>query len=166
MAKTRRATASLVMACALCALAPGAALAGTLDQQQTTADTVSIVELGDSEAQTFTAGLSGGIDQVDLLLAKSGSISLPLSVEIRDVSGGNPGTTVLASQSVPASSIPGTAAFVSVSFATPAPVAAGTQYAIVLYSSSGVAYNWSVSNAEAYSGGLICSHRQLLPPAG
>jgi hypothetical protein len=136
-------------------MTPGASLAGTLDQQQTVSDTTAVIHSGSSTAQTFTAGLSGGVDQVDLKLAASGSPTYNLSIEIRDVSGGAPGAMVLASRSVPASSVPGTAAFVSINFALPAPVAAGTQYAIVAYSStpSGNEYSWSISSANPYAGG-------------
>jgi len=139
----------------LALVAPGASLAGTLDQQQTVSDTTAVIHSGSTTAQTFTAGLSGGVDQVDLKLAASGSPTSYLSVEIRGVSGGSPGATVLASRSVPASSVPGTAAFVPINFAPPAPVAAGTQYAIVAYSStsSGIDYSWSISSANPYAGG-------------
>ena len=81
----------------------GADVAGTLDQQQTnfggTDLTISSVS---SWAQTFTAGVSGKLDQFDLFLSKTGSPSAPLSIEVRDVSAGALGGTVLASSSLPA----------------------------------------------------------------
>lgn len=77
-----------VLACAACVLAPGAALGGTLDQQQTDFSVgTATIDSGESPAQTFTAGLSGGIDQVVLYLETSGTATAPLNVEIRDVSG-------------------------------------------------------------------------------
>ena len=121
-----------------------------------------------SDAQTFTAGLSGGVDQVDLQLEKILTPTAPLSVEIRDVSGGAPGSMVLASQSVPGSSVPGSPAFVSINFATPAPVVAGTQYAIVAYSSTNStnAYAWSYSaTANPYAGG-VGLYTLTSPPSG
>jgi hypothetical protein len=142
--------------CAGCLLAPGVALGGTLDQQQTDGSgSNSAIFSGQSDAQTFTAALSGGVDQVDLELQKT-LTPTPLSVEIRNVSGGAPGGMVLASQSVPGSSVPASPAFISINFATPAPVVAGTQYAIVAYSSTDIVndYGWADSaTANPYAGG-------------
>jgi hypothetical protein len=146
------------------------ASAGTLDQQQTDASGgVGVVVRGgasdDSLAQTFTAGRSGGLDEVDLLLAQgAGSATAPMTVEIRNASGGSPGTAVLAAASVPATAIPalpfdmpGPNDFGNVSFhfAAPAPVTAGTQYAIVAYTAeSSDAYFWAVGGAlDPYAGG-------------
>ena len=161
--------ATLIVLCAGCLLAPGVALAGTLDQQQTDGSGGnSAIFSGQSDAQTFTAGLSGGVDQVDLQLQKA-LTPTPLSVEIRNVSGGVPGDMVLASQSVPGSSVPGSPAFVPIHFANPAPVVAGTQYAIVAYSSTNITndYGWSYSpnGANPYAGGegLYTSNS---PPSG
>jgi hypothetical protein len=151
-------------------LAPGAALAGTLDQQQTDGSGGnSAIFSGQSDAQTFTAGLSGGVDRVDLQLETVATPTAPLTVEIRNVSGGMPGTTVLASQSVPGSSVPGTLAFVPINFATSAPVVAGTQYAIVAYSSTsnGSPYGWAFTpnGASLYTGGAGF-YTLTSPPSG
>jgi hypothetical protein len=155
--------------CVACGLAPGATLAGTLDQQQTDSSGASYaIASNGSLAQTFTAGLSGGVDQVDLNLQRFGSPTAPLSIEIRDVSGGVPGSTVLASHSVPISSVPTVRAFAPVSFATPAPVMAGIQYAIVAYSPTpfGNDYAWSVGGtANPYPGGAGFG-TPTFPPAG
>jgi hypothetical protein len=128
---------------------PAAAAAGTLDQQQPLAPGTGLqVTSTQSGAQTFTAGLTGGLDQVDLHLSGTGTgVTLPLTVEIRNASGGSPGATVLATASVPPSSVTTTAAFVPVSFATPAPVIAGTQYAIVAYSADVSPHIWAWSDA-------------------
>jgi hypothetical protein len=140
-------------------LTPGAALAGTLDQQQTDdAGTGFAVHAGLSVAQTFTAGIGGGLDRIDLDLRQfMGIPAAPLTVQIRDVSAGKPGNTTLASQSVVGSSVPASAAFVPIDFTPPAPVVAGTQYAIVAFSSAVIAtgaYAWSASAAEnPYAGG-------------
>ncbi|MGE5747161.1 MAG: choice-of-anchor R domain-containing protein [Solirubrobacterales bacterium] len=148
---------TLILACGVFMLAPGAALAGTLDQQQTDhAGTTANIQSASSWAQTFTAGLSGGLDQVDLYLGSFGAPAVPLYVEIRDVSGGVPGNTILASHLVPASGIPAAGAFVPINFAPPAPIVAGTQYAIVAYSSAsgGKIFTWGAStNANAYPAG-------------
>ena len=118
-----------------------------------------------SLAQTFTAGLSGGLDQVDLDIVPV-RYALPLTAEIRNVSGGAPGSTVLASQSVPAASIPASLYFVPFTFATPAPVVAGTQYAIVAYTSGSPGVDWwGVENPGLYAGGEIRSNPNS-PPSG
>lgn len=154
-------------------LVPGAASAGTLDQQQPTAgDPAGIVGPSSSSpqslAQTFTAGLSGLLDQVDLFLDDHfgpPSTTGPLTVEIRDTTGGFPGSIVLASASVPESSVPTTpAAFVAVTFAAPATVSAGVQYAIVAYTGGFDVYNWWTANADVYAGGQAC--RSLASPPG
>jgi hypothetical protein len=138
----------VLLICAACALAPGGALAGTLDQQQTSSEGAGFqIHSGQSVAQTFTAGLSGEIDQVDLDLEKSGAPTAPLTVEIRSVSGGVPDSTVLGTATVPASAVTlFPPAFVPVSFAVPAPVTAGTQYAIVAYAATAQSdrYEWSL----------------------
>ena len=131
----------------LAAIAPGAAQAGTLDQQQTSSLGLGYqINSGQSVAQTFTAGLSGEIDQVDLNVDKTGAPTAPLSVEIRPVSGGAPGSTVLSASTVPASAVGSyPPAFVQVNFAAPAPVTAGTQYAIDAYAATPQTdrYEWS-----------------------
>jgi hypothetical protein len=152
--------------CAICVLTPGAALAGTLDQQQTAFDAgTGTIESGDTPAQTFTAGLSGGIDQVDLHLEDHGATT-PVTVEIRDTSGGAPGATVLAAQSIPASSISVTPSWVTVNFATPAPVTAGIQYAVLAYSSPismPQHYEWGYAG-DVYAGGRFTYASSLSGP--
>jgi hypothetical protein len=155
----RRATRSLMSigmsVIGLAMIAPGPALAGVLDQQQTsTGGGGPQISSSSSASQTFTAGVSGELDQVDLSLGSNGPIA-PLTIEIRNVSGGAPGSTILASHSVPISSVPVTHAFVPVSFIAPVPVVAGTQYAIVAYSftGSGQYYVWTGSGSDSYAGG-------------
>jgi hypothetical protein len=147
--------AIVAVACAACALAPATALAGTLDQQQTNASAGYVgIGSGQSGAQTFTAGLSGSLDRVDLVLQKIGDPTAPLNVEIRNASGGVPGTTVLASESV-STAIGASPVFVAIGFLSPAAVVAGTQYSIVLWSVADPfnSYGWRNSSGEAYAGG-------------
>jgi hypothetical protein len=145
---------------------PGTALAGTLDQQQTNAGggTYALSNVV-SHAQTFTAGVSGGVDQVDLDLATVTTLD-PLTVEIRNVAGGAPGTTVLASGSTPSTSaVP--LAFVPIHFATPAPVVAGTQYAIVAWTQDTAGgWGWGHSAADSYTGGTAFTLNAPVPPTG
>jgi hypothetical protein len=139
--------------------AAASATAGTLDQQQSTvAPMATNAHSTQSVAQTFTAGLSGKLDQVDLNLNMSGSPPVPLIVDLRDVSGGLPGNAILASQMVLSSGVvafPGSG-WVSFVFPTPAPVTAGTQYAIVAHSAAVFpqTYAWSQGmGTDPYAGG-------------
>jgi hypothetical protein len=131
-------------------VAPSAAQAGTLDQQQTnTGGGATPLPL----AQTFTAGISGELDRVDLNVVRAAiGTTDPLTVEIRNVdAGGAPGSTVLASASVPAATVPfSSPGWVEVTFASPAVVQAGTQYAIVVAPDP---YGWWRSGGGGYAGG-------------
>ncbi len=144
----------------LLVLASGAiaAQADTLDQQQTGA----IIAQGIagpsnmypvSEAQTFTAGLSGWIGRVQLWVSGDDSDTGGLTVEIRTVSSGAPSATVLASTSVPAAAISSTGGWAEADFSSPAPVSSGTQYAIVAYAGGSDVLGWYSENGNPYAGG-------------
>ena len=148
------------MAVSATLLFPTLAMAGTLDQQQPLVGSMDVnAHSTQSVAQTFTAGLTGGLDQVDLNLDQSGSPPVPLTVELRDVAAGLPGSTVLASENVLSSSVvasPGSG-WVSFAFPTPVPVTAGTQYAIVAHSVAVFpqTYAWKVGiGTDPYPGGV------------
>ena len=137
------------------------ASAGTLDQSQPNA-IPGFEPVGGTHgaAQTFTAGLSGPLDQVDISIA--GMDCTPdLLVEIRTVdSGGTPTGTILAVAAVSRASIPDNVgatppgAMTSVSFSAPAVVTAGIQYAIVLPGvSPDTCYAFYVADGNPYSGG-------------
>jgi hypothetical protein len=162
----------VLVSAALAALVLGAAAsasAGTLDQQQTSFNSsLSLTSApAHSGAQTFTAGIGGGLDQADLNLLTVGTPPSTVTVEIRTTSAGIPTATVLATGTIPTSAIGTTGAFVPVTFATPAAVTAGTQYALVAYSpgSSGNAVAWSYDIAgNLYSGGKRFLNADLVPP--
>jgi hypothetical protein len=156
-----------VLAVCFAALVPGTALADTLDQQQPNGGSDTKVGSVESLAQTFTAGLTGGLDRVELLLGYPESDSAPdaaLTVEIRNASGGSPGSTVLATGSVPASAVSSTDAWIPVTFATAPPVTAGTQYAIVAYSPVDNTHNyfWALEFSNPYPAGA--SFDSAYPP--
>ena len=147
-------------------LAPGMARAsGTLDQSQTDfsgggggiAGPDNTFNGPESSAQTFTAGLTGGVDRVDLFLGGTTVLpTAPVTVEIRDTSSGTPGSTVLASASVPSASVSPYGSWVEVDFSSPAPVTSGTQYAIVAYTGDNGTfpyYVWAGGLGDPYSGG-------------
>jgi hypothetical protein len=141
-----------LVSAAMLAIVPSTS-AGTLDQSQPGIRTnaATIVSDNSPKAQTFTSGLTGGLDQVDIAIGRTASfITATLVVEIRAVSGGIPSGPPLATANIPAANVPEAqfpAAFYSIPFASPAPVTAGVQYAIVASSSScGLAncYMWAL----------------------
>lgn len=119
---------------------PVAAL-GTLDQQQTSEeDNAHFIYATVEAAQIFTAGITGQLDHVDLLLntgpdlGGSGTPDSDLTVEIWTTAGGLPASPVPgATGTVLAANIPkGQPTWAQVAIS--APSVAGTQYAIVLSS--------------------------------
>jgi hypothetical protein len=148
----RLAAVSVVVCSAVLVAAPAAG-AGVLDQSQPVlTNSASFASSTIVTAQTFTAGLSGRLDQVDLAVTRAGaSAATPLNVEIRTVAAGLPTSVVLGSTTVPTASFPVGSlpnAFVSVPLPAPVPVSAGTQYAVVLSSANcGFAncFNWNIS---------------------
>jgi hypothetical protein len=163
----RALTAIGISVAGLAVLGPATALAGTLDQQQTD-DGSALYTMGtaQNDAQTFTAGVSGAVDQVDLDVRQISTL-VPLTVQIRNVSAGAPGTTVLAGGSIPSTGA-APLAFVPIHFATPAPVAAGTQYAIVAFAADTQgAWSWGHSvAADPYAGGSPFRNIGAPPPTG
>ena len=121
--------------------APSAAQIGTLDQEST--GTGSISYRGSDLSQTFTAGRTGSLTQVDVLLHRFSSFTTNFTVEIRAVTatGAPTGTdtvgtgTVLASKALPSTGIStdlSAPTWVSVDFASPPAVTSGTSYAILV----------------------------------
>ena len=145
-------------------------MAGTVDQQQTDhADGSRAISADGSLAQTFEAGASGALDQVDLYLTAFNSPTADMNVQIRAVSGGSPGDTALASQTLPASAVPGDpGGFVAFHFAAPASVVAGTQYALVAYSAAVFPHDdaWTTSSATNPYGNGAPFTNPLSPPSG
>jgi hypothetical protein len=170
----RRSRAFLIAAVAAVAalIAPASASAGTLDQQQTISNFGGLqVANNNSKAQTFTAGLTGQLDQVDLALSLM-NVSTPLTVQICDGSDTAPGDTVLASASLPTSAATSSESFVPITFASPASVTAGTQYSIVALNDGPAAANawfWyagKTDTASAYEGGTLYSSPDDVSPGG
>jgi Ca2+-binding RTX toxin-like protein len=137
---------------------------GPVDQEQLVATSGIIVGSDFSNAQVFTAGVTGSLDQVDLFLSEV-SATEALVVEIRNASGGVPGTTVLASANVEPANVPADPAFVSVGFNQA--VEANTQYAIVVYGSQSDEYRWFRSaDSGSYSAGNSYQQSDAPPVAG
>jgi hypothetical protein len=136
--RARALSAAVFVSAALLAVVSSSA-AGVLDQSQPVLSNIStdISDL-DNLAQTFTSGRTGALDQVDVAVGRVAA-SASLRVEIRPVSSGVPSGPALASETLPAASVPPfdvPTPFVSVPLVPPAPVTAGVRYAIVVSSSS------------------------------
>jgi hypothetical protein len=145
------------------ATVPTARAAGTLDQSVVI--TPGVAAFGPALAQTFTAGISGNLDQVDLMMYRSGSPG-DLTVQIRSVFAGVPSDNVLASARVVEGSVgtdPFPSAFVSIPLSPPAPVSSGVQYAIVWLSPGccpdDIYYAWTLSELNPYAGGELFAIR-------
>lgn len=126
----------IVLACfALPGIGRAAGSPGLIDQSQETQTDLNSTPLVGTQigGQTFTAGRTGLLDQVDLLFSRYGSPGT-LTVEIRAVAGGLPSASVLASVVVPLSTLaadPYAFTWLSVRVAPGVQVVAGSQYAIV-----------------------------------
>ena len=96
-------------------------------------------------AQTFTAGITGGLDRADLLLSKEGSPTANVTIQIRTTSAGKPTANVLATGTIAPAAVPTSPAssFVPVTFSPPAAVSAGIQYALVAFAPEpAIPNNW------------------------
>jgi hypothetical protein len=140
-------------------LAAGAT--GTLDQSmEIQTDLNGVMLVGQQfAAQTFTAGLSGPLDQIDLRLTRYGEPT-HLIVEIRPVEYGYPTATVLASANVFAdrlNSDPYTYEWIPVALSPAPTVTAGSEYAIVVRDSGGNSgwnfFMWADTNGSPYTAG-------------
>jgi hypothetical protein len=181
MTSARRRFLAATLSAALLGFAASPALAGTLDQSQTSgSDSADGIGTGLDQStgqggtlqqgQTFTAGPSGALDQADLYLERNcTSPGSDVSVQVRTVSGNPavPTSTALATASVPAASVPSSPGWVTVLFATPAPVSAGTHYALVAAASGATCpvspslwatgYFWGFTFQDLYGGGTRVS---------
>ena len=175
--RLRRVLGYAAVAAALMAVLAGGATAGTLDQMQARFGSAKgLVGTWDDSAgtpilqsQSFTSGLTGKLDQVDLPLRAVGNPRRDLTVEIRTVADGAPTTTVLASTVVPQAAVPAffgpesdftTFSFKPVVFASPASVRRGTSYAIVLVATGAAPtiytpnrYEWAGVSTDEYPAG-------------
>ena len=148
---------------ALCATAVVAADPGAPDQSQAISPpniafaprNVTYV------AQTYTAGLSGTLDQVDLLLSRLDPLDRNLIVQIQATVAGLPSGVVLDTAHVTPAQVP-VSNFPDLSV-VPVPLpgsqsVAGTQYAIVVSDPTaapfgGSQYLWGGSSGNPYAGG-------------
>ena len=147
---SRRVSALVIAVASLVAFTSGGALAtGTLDQHQTSTSGYTILWIpGVQLAQTFTSGVSGKLDSIDLNGTGNGH---PITIEIERVASGHPNGTVLDKQSLSLSD--GTWNHIALKSAVS--VAKGGKYAIVISQFTNVGWNGACSNAYSGGGALV-----------
>lgn len=145
MRRWRWAIPAAALTLAACATAAPARAAADPDQAQAAEDSNTMLFVYDPVllAQTFTAGIGGGLERVDLRLVRDPLAALPLVVQIRNVAAdGRPGNQVLASGPVAASAVPASdVGWVSATLPR-SPSVAGARYALVV-SAPGAPYGQS-----------------------
>ena len=155
----RLATAVAAVAAVL-ALSAGSALAApdTLDQHQETSDYAGGFDSGDYvTAQTFTAGISGGLDRVSLYGVTTDPNS-HLTVKLVE---GDPTGTILATNTDVA---PGSGGWFDATFSPNVHVTANSTYAIVFTGGGGIRVG-ATCGANAYVGGqALVSHGGVWQP--
>jgi len=152
------------------------AQATILDQSQEQFDNVRLVICQDwSIVQTFTAGLTGQLEKVDVSLDNMFAPDLyPSTVSIVNVIDGAPSGSVLGT--IYADGLIN--GFNSINFLSESIfLEAGTQYGIVLYNSdsdryAGTSTQWRSTNSDVYGGGSLWSYtngqwtQTVTPPDG
>jgi hypothetical protein len=112
-----------------------------------------------SLGQTFTAGLSGLLDHIDVAMLDGSTY--PTTVEIRDTASGMPGSNILGSVYMSSGFLPG---WTSIYFLSQSiPMSPGSMYSIVFWNNDPVftdgvkAYEYDPSNpsADPYPGGRL-----------
>lgn len=142
------------------AAVPSTAATGTLDQSQTSTSGLSVTAAGSQwVAQTFTAGVMGDLDQVDLFLRRTGNPG-DVTVQIQTASDSTPSGIVLSSATLSETAVTDDFAWVSFEFGAPVRVTAGTQYAIVLSAANAAGfpnalYTWNFVFGNPYAGGRL-----------
>jgi hypothetical protein len=130
--------------------------ASVLDQSQTNLTGFSGANFTSfGTAQTFTDGITGTLDHIELYL--NGSPDIPLVVDIKDTTlAGSPGADVLGSATLPAGSVPQAGEWATVTFSPAPAVSAGQLFAITLLAGPGStsqSWIWSGSASSTYSSG-------------
>ena len=97
--------------------------------------------------QTFRAGITGNLTKISVGLGLNSGTTGTVTVEIRNLNGANPGTTVLATATLGPVTNVGTAALYTTTFATPAAVVSGTSYSVVLRGNTGSVFSVRGSTA-------------------
>jgi hypothetical protein len=105
--------------------------------------------------QTFRAGITGNLTKITAGLGLTSGTSGTCTVEIRNLNGAQPGTTVLATATLGPVTNVGNVALYTTTFATPAAVVSGTTYSIVLRNSVGNTIFGVRGNASSLANGQL-----------
>jgi hypothetical protein len=133
--------------------------ASTLDQDIAfSTDSASWIYSAQSGGQSFTAGKSGPLSSVAIVLSNAGSAA-DLTVELTNASSDLPTGSALATATISSGDVPSwpSSGTVTATFSSPATVTAGEQYAILVTTSAtgsgGDHYEWNYDSSATYSGG-------------
>ncbi len=103
--------------------------------------------------QTFRAGITGNLTKISVGLGLNSGTTGTVTVEIRNLNGTNPGTTVLATGTLGPVTNVGSAALYTTTFATPAAVVSGTSYSVVIKGLSGSVFSVRSSGGSSLANG-------------
>lgn len=155
------------IALAVIAIAAGGADAAVLDQVSDTTEVSIITTINHhyDKAQTFTVGMDGVLQQLDLYLGRSSYYPVDLIIDIRETVAGLPledDANTLVSLVLSPGQVPADADWVSLDLGPDAPVvSAGDHLAIVLRAAAaGGDYWWYGDGSDSYGQGQLC-HRIL-----
>ena len=142
-------------------LLAGPAAAATVADQQSSGSVAgaSSSDAGSQSGQTFTAGVSGLLTRIDISeLSRGAGFGGSLTLNVLDAPSGMPVGSAIASQAIPASSVPLSYGQVTFAFSSPASIVAGRKYAFALVPQTGqVSYGLAIPGSyvggEAIQGG-------------
>ncbi|NDG96061.1 MAG: hypothetical protein EBY42_09670, partial [Actinobacteria bacterium] len=127
--------------------------ASTLDQDIAfSTSSMSWIYSAQSGGQSFTAGKSGPLSSVDIILSNAGSTD-DLTVELTNAASDLPTGSALATATISSGDVPSwpSTGTVTATFSSPATVTAGEQYAILVTTtatgSGGDHYEWSYDSS-------------------
>ena len=103
--------------------------------------------------QTFRAGITGNLTKISVGLGLNSGTTGTVTVEIRNLNGTNPGTTILATGTLGPVTNVGSAALYTTTFATPAAVVSGTSYSVVIKGGTGSVFSVRSSGGSSLANG-------------
>jgi uncharacterized repeat protein (TIGR01451 family) len=158
--RTRLVFSGVLIAVAILVGAGSASATGALDQRNPgPANGSAACDGACSWAQTFTAGVTGSLDTVQLEIKATGAGGdLLVSIEGTDSTGVPNDASVIATQTIPQADVSGAEGNVqTIVFDHPAAVSAGTKYALVVRENSLTSFDYELGTTDdTYAGGQIC----------
>jgi hypothetical protein len=115
-------------------------------------------------AQTFTPEIGGNLTTAQLEVVKPAASAGDWVIQVNAVDGsGAPANTVLATTTVPNASVPDGQSTLQATFANPATVTAGVEYALVMSRPGGAQHRWNAREGNDCPGALFFSGSQTGP---